>query len=506
MKGENNNLKQYSDKEVMRFIQNKKSDFWVKEGQKRSLALFKEVAKRVPAYKDFLRKNNINPAKIKTWEDFQTVPSVDKKNYLKQYPLKDLCWDGTLAKPLVFTSTSGSTGEPFYFPRGEQLDWQYSILSDLFLNQGATKGDEPTLVLVCFGMGVWIGGILTYQAFEMASRRNGHPVSILTPGINKEEIFKALKKLGKSYKKVIMIGYPPFMKDIIDEAPGQGIDLTSLNVRMIFAAEVFTESFRDYISQKLKMKNLYLDIMHIYGSADIGAMAWETTAGTLIKRLALKDKKVFDDIFSSSNKVPTLAQFNPLFVNFEEQNGEILLTGDNAVPLIRYAIGDRGGVFSFDTGVSKLNNFGLDFKKEAKKVGIDNFVNELPFVYVCERIDFSTKLYGAIMHPEHIRGALSDFSLEKLVTGRFTMSTELDDSQNQYLEINIELRSNVKEAELLREIVSKVIVKNLLENNSEYRNNYNLIPEKVIPSLIFWPYEHPQYFKAGIKQKWTKKK
>lgn len=505
MKGENNNLKQYSDKEVMGFIQNKKSDFWVKEGQKRSLALFKEVAKRVPAYKDFLRKNNINPAKIKTWEDFQTVPSVDKKNYLKQYPLKDLCWDGTLAKPLVFTSTSGSTGEPFYFPRGEQLDWQSSVVHELFLNQGETKDNEPTLVLVCFGMGVWIGGILTYQAFEMASRRNGHPVSILTPGINKEEIFKALKKLGKSYKKVIMIGYPPFMKDIIDEAPGQGIDLTSLNVRMIFAAEVFTESFRDYISQKLKMKNPYLDIMHIYGSADIGSMAWETTAGTLIKRLALKDKKVFDDIFSSSNKVPTLAQFNPLFVNFEEQNGEILLTGDNAVPLIRYAIGDRGGVLSFNEMVSKLENFGYDFKKEAKKVGIDNFVNELPFVYVCERIDFSTTIYGLQIFPEMIRDVFFDSIAQDYLTGKFALVTKFDENQDQYLEINLELKRDKMVNDKFKKMLTDKIVSTLCIKSSEFNELHGHLENRSLPRLVFWPTEHQTYFKSGIKQKWVSK-
>lgn len=500
-----NRDKQESDK-VIEDIYNKKSNFWVREGQKRSLALFKDAAKRVPAYKDFLQKNNINPDKINTWSDFQSIPSVDKKNYLKQYPLEQLCWDGTLAKPLVFTSTSGSTGEPFYFPRGEQLDWQSSVIHELFLSQSSTKDNEPILVLVCFGMGVWIGGLLTYEAFEMASRRSGHPISILTPGINKEEIFKAIKKLSPSFKKIIMVGYPPFIKDIIDEAPDRGIDLASLNIRIIFAAEVFTEGFRDYISQKLKMKNPYLDIMHIYGSADIGSMAWETAAGTLIKRLALKDKKVFESIFPSINKVPTLAQFNPSFINFEERDGEILLTGDNTISLIRYAIGDRGGVFSFDEVVSKLSDLGYDFKKEAERVGISDFVSELPFVYVCERIDFSTKLYGAIMHPEHIRDALYDYSLEKFITGRFMMSTELDDGQNQYLEINIELKSNIEAFDQLREVINKVIVKTLLEKNSEYKNNYNLMPDKVVPRLILWPYEYPQYFKAGIKQKWIKKK
>lgn len=490
---------------ILKDIKGKKSDFWVKEGQKRSLKLFKEAAKRVPAYKDFLQKNNINPSKIKTWSDFQSVPPMDKKNYLRQYPLEQLCWDGSLKKPIVFTSTSGSTGEPFYFPRGEQLDWQSSVVHELFLGQNAIKDNEPTLVLVCFGMGVWIGGLLTYEAFEMASRCSGHPISILTPGINKDEIFKALKKLSPSFKKIILVGYPPFMKDIIDEAPGQGIDLTSLNIRMVFAAEVFTEGFRDYIAEKLKMKNPYLDIMHIYGSADIGTMAWETATGTLIKRLALKDKKVFDGIFPSVDKVPTLAQFNPVFTNFEAPDGEILLTGDNTIPLIRYAIGDRGGVLSFDDAVSELDRLGYNFKAEAKKVGIDNFITQLPMVYVYERNDFSTTIYGLQIFPEMIRDTLFDGIAQDYLTGKFTLVTKFDENQDQYLEINLELKKDKIVNDQFKKMLSDKIVTVLCIKSSEFNELYNHLKERAVPELVFWPAEHQTYFKSGVKQKWVRK-
>jgi phenylacetate-CoA ligase len=78
-------------------------------------------------------------------------------------------------------------------------------------------------------MGVWIGGTITFQAFEMAGR-SGYPMSIITPGINKEETFKALKKLAPYFKQIILAGYPPLIKDIIDEAPGRGIRLKNLNI------------------------------------------------------------------------------------------------------------------------------------------------------------------------------------------------------------------------------------------------------------------------------------
>ena len=106
--------------------------YWNRERERKALRLFHAVAYRVPAYRDFLKKNKVVPERIRTFKDFELVPPISKKTYLREYPLEKLCWDGSLKKPLVFTATSGSTGEPFYFPRNEKLDWEYSILVELF--------------------------------------------------------------------------------------------------------------------------------------------------------------------------------------------------------------------------------------------------------------------------------------------------------------------------------------------------------------------------------------
>lgn len=79
---------------ILKYIRTKKENFWIREGERRALKLFHLAARRVPAYKDFLRKNRVAPDKIKTYKDFQLVPTVSKKNYLREYPLEKLCWDG----------------------------------------------------------------------------------------------------------------------------------------------------------------------------------------------------------------------------------------------------------------------------------------------------------------------------------------------------------------------------------------------------------------------------
>jgi phenylacetate-CoA ligase len=492
-----------SARQILNFVRTKKSAFWEKERERRMLVLFHDAARRVPAYKDFLKKNRVDHSKIKTIGDFEAVPPVSKKEYLRKYPMEDLCWDGTLKKQFVFTSTSGSTGEPFYFPRDARLDWESSIIHQLFLENSSRGSAEPTLVLVCFGMGVWIGGVLTYKAIEIAAKRGNYPVSILTPGISKDEIFKALKLLAPRYKQVILAGYPPFIKDVLDEAPEHHIDLRKLNVRVLFAAEAFSETFRDYVAEHTNMKNIFRDTMNVYGTADIGTMAYETPGAILIRRLAMKRKDVFEKLFTAIQKTPTLTQYNPLFTNFEAVDGEIFITGDNAMPLVRYAIGDNGGVYSFSELEHALGQTGFHLRSEVLKAKIPLY--ELPFVYVYERKDLSLKFYGAILYPEHVRAALQRKSLSGLVSGKFTMMVKFDKRNNQYLEIHVESRRGKLKDKKLRSLLEEVILEELLKNNAEFRNNYLSIPHKVKPRIVIRETGNPEYFRPGIKQKWVLK-
>jgi phenylacetate-CoA ligase len=487
---------------VFKFLREKKSSFWIKEIERQCVKLFGVVANKVPAYKRFLSDQHVDPREIKGMKDFQTLPAVNKDSYLRRYPLEELCTDGTLAQPLTFTSTSGSTGQPFYFPRNGMLEEQSSISHEWFLRTAQIDPNKSTLVLICFGMGVWIGGVITYQAFKRISER-GYALTLLTPGVNKKEIFDALKNIGKKFDQVILCGYPPFMKDVIDEAASHQVDWRDYNLRVIFAAETFSERFRDYIVEKTGIADVYRHTMNIYGSADLGTMAQETPLSILIRRLALKNKQVYSALFGQESRLPTLAQFNPLFIDFEAVDGKIYCTGNSALPLIRYEIGDNGNVTSFAEIEEIFKHEGINLRAEAKKVGIADTVTELPFVHVYERTDLSTKLYGAIIYPEYIKAALHDSLIEKYITGKFTMHTEHDDHQDEYLEINVELKPGINESEWLLKEVTKVISASLLKHSAEHKNNAHMMPGKVEPRVIFWPHNHPRHFQAGIKQRWV---
>lgn len=465
----------------------------------RMLELFHGVARSIPAYRDFLKKHGINShLKIKTIRDFADVPVMDKKNYLKEYGLQAVMWPKMRNGQMTFTATSGSTGAPFYFPRSYQLDWQSSLAHEWYVNHRSVLKNENSLVINAFGMGVWIGGLITYRAFEIIGYRDGRRFSIITPGVNKIEILNALKNIAPMYDNIILAGYPPFIKDIADESVAHGIDWSKFKTRLICAAESFSEKFRDYVSSGLNLKSPYLDTMNIYGSADIGTMAFETPFAIFARREASKDKKLFKKIFGDIKKIPTLAQYHPWCIGFEELKGELILTGNSVVPLVRYAIGDHGGVLTHDRMEAIFD--GYKIPAEVKKR-----ITEVPYVYVYERNDFSTTLYGLQIYPEMIKSGLLHNDIQKYATGRFVMSTKVNKRQDQYIQLEVEMKKGIKERDIDLVKHEAVLVSELRRTNSEFRELHDYLKGRKLIRCNFWEHEHPKHFSRAGKQKWLAK-
>ena len=430
------------------------------------------------------------------------MPFINKDNYLRVYPYRDLFWGGSLGDPHVLTSTSGSTGEPFYFARSQEIDEQSALIHERFFLQSSLSKQKPTLVIVCFGMGVWIGGLITYQAFQLLGRR-GHPISVITPGINKSEIFKILQLLAPNYEQLIFAGYPPFIKDIVDEAAEQGISLKKYRIGIVFAAEAFTEQFRDYVAAKASIKDPLTDTMNIYGTADLGTMAAETPLSILIRRIATGKPALFKDLFGDIMKTPTLTQFIPRFTDIHEHGGELVVSGTSAMPLVHYALGDHGGVRTFREIEDAFKKHGINLKAKMRASKIPPALSSFPFAYVYERKDLSTTLYGLQIYPESIRDILLDETYTPFLTGRFTLVTKFDENHDQYLEINIELRHNKEASPTLSSRLAAQLLKNLIHKNGEFKELYKFLGPRAEPRLVFWPHEDPLFFRRDIKQKWV---
>lgn len=483
----------------------KKSSYWEKRGELMAFKLFKEMSSRVPAYKEFLKENKINPKDIKSFKDLYLVPAVSKESYLKKYNLEDLCWDGSFSNTSwVIASSSGSSGEPFYFPRTKEQDLLYSLTAELYLITNFNIDKKSTLYIDAFPMGPWIGGLFTYQAIKYVVDRSNYNLSIITTGIDKHEIIKVIRRFGKMFDQIIIGSYGPFLKDTLEEGFNKGLNWKEYNIRFIFSAEGFSKTFRDYVLDIVGQKGNFEYTLNHYGTVDLGTMAYETPISIKIRRLLLDNKKAYQDFFGEVNKLPTLCQYIPEHFYFEEtMKGGLLCSSYSGIPLFRYDLKDNGGILSYKKATNFLKKHNLNTKDShvAKKS-----IWELPFVFVFERSDFSVSFYAFQIYPETIREALQVKEMEHRLTGKFTMIVDFNKKNNQKLYIHIELAKIESSSLQLEKILNKIIIKSLLEHNSEYKETYKEKGKDIEPVLIFHKYEDPKYFKVGIKQRWVKKK
>jgi phenylacetate-CoA ligase len=468
-----------------------------KSGQKKALKAFKEASKRVPAYKHFLKHNSVNPKSIRSIKDFEKLPVITKDNYLRKYSLQDLMWDGDKFKGDIISVSSGSSGEPFFWLRDksqheEAADTYYELYKDIFQSD-----QKSTLLVVCFSMGIWIAGSYTTMG-GMSANNRGLKLNVITPALGIIDSLAVIKRLKNDYEQIILAGYPPFLKDLIDRGTSEGINWSQMNIAFTAAGESIGEELRDYFVRNGTAYNDPTKMINIYGTVDAGIIAHESPL-TIALRRTIKENQLQEKFFGRS-VLPTLAQYDPRRKYIEIIDENIVFTSTTAIPLIRYDIQDSGGQFDsireFATeGIleSALSKYPIELNKWAK-----------PFVYVHGRKDFTASLYAVLIYPENIKKALLSKASMQYVTGRFVMGTVHDAKLDQYLEIILELKESIKENQKIHNIIKKEITKTLVADNSEFKKLRSVIGKRAEPKIIFKKTNDSKFFSRNSnKQKWT---
>jgi phenylacetate-CoA ligase len=96
---------------------------------------------------------------VKTYADFQTLPLTTKQNYMLAYPLPALTRDGRLAEYEMVAVSSGSTGKPLFWPRSSMHELGIATRFELVFHGSFHADTRPTLVVICFALGSWVGCI-----------------------------------------------------------------------------------------------------------------------------------------------------------------------------------------------------------------------------------------------------------------------------------------------------------------------------------------------------------
>jgi phenylacetate-CoA ligase len=465
--------------------------------EKLLLNLFERTVQDVPAYRAFLSKQQVDPAAVTTYADFARLPLLTKQNYMNAYPLPERCRGGTLSGCEMVAMSSGSTGKPLAWPRSLVHELDIATRFEQVFTHAFAADRNPTLVVICFAMGSWVGGMYTAQCCRYLAQK-GYPLTLVTPGNNPVEILRVVTELGPHFQRVVLAGYPPFLKDVVDHGIAQGSSWKPFNVKLILAGEVFSEEWRSLVCERLGADDPGTATASLYGTADAGVLGNETPLSIAIRRFFATRPDAARTVFGES-RLPTLVQYDPCSRFFETHEGTLVVSGDNGVPLVRYHIADKGGVFGFEELLERVRQSGGE-----PLAGLDpQQIAPLPFVYLFGRADFTVSYFGANVYPENVSVGLEQEEVRAWVSGKFVLQVIENAQRDKELHVTVELAPGVEASSLKSDVIGTSIRRQLRRLNSEFAN---YVPaERQVLHVALRPSGDPEYFPVGVKHRYTRK-
>ena len=464
------------------------------------LALFRRTAATVPAYREFLAAHGIQPETVTGLADFSRLPLMTKPAYMQAFPLAQRCENGILTSCDRVAVSSGSTGQPTFWPRSLRHELDIAVRFEQVFRDSFRAHERRTLAVVCFALGNWVGGLFTTSCCWHLSVK-GYPLMVATPGNNKDEIFRIIRALAPEFDQTVLLGYPPFVKDVIDAGLAEGIDWAAYRVRMVFAGEVFSEEWRAELVRRAGSDSPCHDTASLYGTADGGVLGNETPYTIAARRFLAGHPQAARELFGES-RLPTLVQFDPRSRYFEVHDNTLVVSGESGVPLVRYHIADQGGVIDF----GQMQNFLRDHGAKGwidEALGIETVVRPLPLVFVFGRADFTVSFYGANIYPENVSVGLEQPEVTGWLTGKFVLEVREDTGGDKGLRVTAELRPGIEgDAAKAGELANSIRAQ-LIRLNSEF--SHYTPTERQTPTVILRPFGDAEYFPVGVKHRYTRR-
>jgi phenylacetate-CoA ligase len=450
-----------------------------KRGRKYALDVARAAIGGTRAYPAFLREQIGEVPRLRTFEDFKRLPLTDKHNYVNydRFTVGDLCLGGDPSGAYTIEKSSGHSGQCYYWLRTPEEDAMFPKYLEFAFAQFYGIETKRTLILMTLALGTWTSGEKMAQALRQVAATGKYKLTVMAPGMNADEVLEIVRDLSPMYDQTVIVGYPPFVKTVIDEGTRGGIDWPALNVRIGLGGEGYSEQWRDRMAERIGVDpdRELLAISGGYGAADVGmSIGREYPLTVLIRRLCVRDEVLASRLFFGADApdgtLPSLLQFNPAAVFAEDVDGELVFTALSGIPVVRYNIHDRGGVLSFEQVMRVMRERGHDVCAMLEDRGFSKReIWNLPFFYCFGRSDGTVYFNGLNVYPEHIEAALS-IANDREILG-FRLDVENDpDTDNQRLVVLLEHPEGGARFKTMQSYYCRAIVDGLRVVNREFRH------------------------------------
>lgn len=453
-------------------------------GKAKGYAEFIYAKKRVPAYADFLALQGFSyPSFNGLVPNLSEVPAMDKANYIKKYTLEERCINGKLPKKnVVIDESSGSSGMATNWARGK---YERQVNAKIIaLGMRNLFGNSPVFIINAFALGAWATGInITMSCVKFAK--------IKSTGPDKIKIAHTIKDFGKNHKYIIM-GYPPFLKSLVDEVK---INWLELDVSFILGGESMAEEMRDYLMGK-GIKKIYSSL----GASDLELnLAAENDFTISLRRLLRSNELLRKRILKYGGAMPMVFQYNPAdFLIDVRENGELVFTicrSGYISPKINYNIYDKGHVLQYQELLAICNELSIDEGQLMKSK------TDLPILFHYGRVDMTVSFYGANISPLDIQEVI--YGLPQLINDvhSFHMQTPEDEEGNKHLVVAIETAECKEALDIDLQELHQIFFDNLASINQDFREARKMLSSVNQTQIVFCAFGQGPFKDADIRIK-----
>lgn len=424
----------------------------------RAAAAFYNARARVPAYQEFLARHGVTDPRA-----FEEIPSMDKQNYITQWPIEMLCQGGRLPlRDAVIDESSGSSGTATNWVRGATERAATRRL--IQYSTRATLGDEGFILLNCFALGPWATGMNV--SMSLVDR-----CIVKSIGPDAGKALATLKLFGPKYKYVIA-GYPPFLKSLVDTAD---FDWAPYDVSAVVGGESMSEPLRAALNKRFRKT------ISCFGASDLEInLAVETPFTVALRESIMSDERLGRDIYGSEG-VPMVFQYDPLntFVESDVERSLLFTINrlENVSPRIRYNLHDRGIVRT----VAELEPILRDHGRSVQQMGLRT---ALPVMFHWGRQDSSVAFYGCKITPDDIQHVVMHLAGTLGTVANFALHPYEDAEANKRLELWLEMDDGVA-LPADRDAATSDLLRELAVVNQDFRESVKMIAPALRPTVVF---------------------
>jgi phenylacetate-CoA ligase len=452
----------------------------------RAAHVARRAQRRVPAYGDHYRRNGQPDIQASTWD---RTPVTDKESFVKRYRIEDRCRGGSIpSRGVTVDESSGSSGAPTNWVRS--WDERMETKELLQLSFSSAFGREPMFAINAFVLGAWATGMIVSQSL-------GELCIMKSTGSDANKILSTMKAFGPGYHYVIM-GYPPFLKSLIDN---DDLDWHQYTVDAVYGGEAITDQMRAHLLKTFGR------VVGSYGASDLEInIAYENEFTIALREALATDETLRKELVKDFGSLPSVFQYDPLdyYIESNERN-ELLFTLNRpsaVAPKVRYNLHDVGHTLRCPDAMTAIQRAGrMDIIERLHARGVR--LLKLPLLFHYGRSDLSVSFFGATVSPEGIRQALHaipalDGSLESFQA--YNAQNEKDDTK---LVVAIELASGGDKATFDVGSIQSRFAAELGRIDRDFATVYSTAPVALRPEVRLYDHQTGPFQHGHTKIKHT---